>query len=243
MSQSDPNHDTLVELSYAITCGIRASVYTINTFARSLLEDHDSTLSEAGSDYAKYIFASSERLKKSTRDLGLFIYFLTHPPQIEECDVGVIVRSLCNELSSALVDVTLTLPENFPVICADERWLKEAFRQLLLNAIDYNDKDEKRIELGWCRRAKVYEFVITDNGIGIAAPYHGRIFSLLDRLSPRTKTEHGQGTGAGLAICRAIVEAHGGKIWVESAEGRGASFHFTIPDKEVQFGKRQDEQE
>lgn len=241
MSQNDPDHNALVELNYAITYGIRSSVYIINTFARLLLEDHAST--EAGREYAKYIFASSERLKKSTRDLGLFIFFLTHPPQIEKCDVGALIRSLYDELSSALVDVTLTLPENFPVIWADERWLKEVLRQLLVNAIDYNDKDEKHVELSWYQRAKAYEFVITDNGIGIAAPYHGRIFSLLDRLSPRTKTEHGQGTGAGLAICRAIVEAHGGKIWVESAEGRGASFHFTIPDKASQFEERQDEQE
>jgi light-regulated signal transduction histidine kinase (bacteriophytochrome) len=113
-----------------------------------------------------------------------------------------------------------------PSIYADQAQAAQLFQQLLTNAIKFRGTEPLRIHISAARHNDdMYRFSVQDNGIGVDKQFHERIFGAFKRL-------HGKdipGTGMGLAICRKIIEAHGGQIWIESAGGRGAVFHFTLP--------------
>jgi light-regulated signal transduction histidine kinase (bacteriophytochrome) len=100
------------------------------------------------------------------------------------------------------------------------------FQNLISNALKYNKQPHPRIDVTWNDLYDDHVFSVRDNGIGIAAQYHDKIFQIFQRLNSREEYE---GTGAGLTICKKIVEAHGGRIWVESEHGAGSTFSFTIP--------------
>jgi signal transduction histidine kinase len=101
----------------------------------------------------------------------------------------------------------------------------QLFQNLLGNAIKYRTSEPPRIEISAQPSDHGWRFFVRDNGIGIAPVYHQRIFTLFQRLH----AQEYPGTGVGLALCRSIVQGHGGNIWVESEEGKGATFIFTLP--------------
>jgi PAS domain S-box-containing protein len=115
-----------------------------------------------------------------------------------------------------------------PRAWADSVQLAQLFQNLLGNAIKYHAANRPEIAVRAESRDGEVVFSVRDNGIGIAPEYHERIFGLFQRLHRRKAYS---GTGIGLAICKKIVERHGGRIWVESRDGGGADFRFTIPNE------------
>jgi chemotaxis family two-component system sensor kinase Cph1 len=112
-----------------------------------------------------------------------------------------------------------------PMVEADQTQLSQVFQNLLGNSIKYRSPEPPKIHLSARRLDGFHEFSVTDNGIGVDPEHHERIFGVFKRL-------HGKdvpGTGIGLAICRKIIESHGGQIWIESRLGEGATFKFTLP--------------
>jgi light-regulated signal transduction histidine kinase (bacteriophytochrome) len=97
---------------------------------------------------------------------------------------------------------------------------------LIDNALKFNKSEIPTVEISCVDNGKVYQFQVKDNGIGIDKKYHDRIFNIFERL--HTKEEY-EGTGIGLTTCKKIVQQFGGKIWIESEEGKGSTFLFTIP--------------
>jgi chemotaxis family two-component system sensor kinase Cph1 len=109
---------------------------------------------------------------------------------------------------------------------ADETQLIQLFQNLLANAIKFHGEEQPRIHVSAKEDSNECLFSVSDNGIGINPEYFDRIFVIFQRLHGR---EEYPGTGIGLSVCKRIVERHGGRIWVESQPGEGATFHFTIP--------------
>jgi len=148
------------------------------------------------------------------------------------------VQCLCTEVR--LLDSTLrhgaTLLETdaqishdpLPIVHADAGQMLQLLQNLLGNALKFRGAPPPRIHIGVQRRDDGWQFSINDNGIGIEPQYFQRIFQIFQRLHTRTQYP---GTGIGLAICRKIVERHGGTIWVESQPGQGTTFYFTITNK------------
>jgi len=112
-----------------------------------------------------------------------------------------------------------------PSVPGRETQYIELLQNLVSNAVKYRGKQAPRIHVSAVRQDGMWRFAVADNGMGVAPEYHEQIFGVFKRLHGKTIS----GTGIGLAICQRVVERHSGRIWVESQEGQGATFHFTLP--------------
>ena len=113
-----------------------------------------------------------------------------------------------------------------PTVSTQRVWMKQLLTNFINNGLKFNKSDKPRVEANCEEREKDYLFKVKDNGTGIKEKYPANLFNLFERLQSQSEYE---GTGAGLAICKKIVEELGGALWVESKTGEGSTFCFTIP--------------
>ena len=141
------------------------------------------------------------------------------------CEV-VLDRALSNLHAAVEQRGALVTRSPLPIVTGDDSQLTQLFQNLIGNAVKFCKDRVPNIHVSAERKGNEWFFSLRDNGIGIAPEYSERIFSIFQRLHDRQEYA---GTGIGLAICRKVVEGHGGRIWVESQPGAGATFYFTIP--------------
>jgi light-regulated signal transduction histidine kinase (bacteriophytochrome) len=120
--------------------------------------------------------------------------------------------------------------DDLPIVMGDHSQLIQLMQNLVGNALKYRGDKAPEVHVSAERKGNDWVFSVRDNGIGILPKYRERIFEVFQRLHSQRKYP---GTGIGLAICRRVVNLHGGTIWVESEPGRGSIFYFTIPEKEA----------
>jgi signal transduction histidine kinase len=151
----------------------------------------------------------------------------------------VFARALLNLKMLIEETGTVVTHQPLPVVPADAEQFLRVFQNLLNNAVKFRGRELPRIHVSALRKDGKWVFAVRDNGIGVEAQYRERIFEIFQRLEGRKYP----GTGMGLAICKRIVERHGGEIWVESEPGKGSVFYFTIPVLEgEQNGRAQERQ-
>ena len=126
--------------------------------------------------------------------------------------------------------------QSLPVVLADASQIRNVFHHLIANALTFRSADPPRVVVRAEQSGNEWVFAVQDNGIGLDPKYAGRIFQLFQRLHTRTELP---GAGVGLAVVKRIVERHGGRVWVESEPGKGATFYFTIPEEAVPAGSGQ----
>ncbi len=162
-----------------------------------------------------------------------------------ETDLNQLVADVLSSLQVSLDEgrVEVHIPECLPRVVCDPVRIREVFHNLIVNAMKYNDAEKKLIEIGsfmeipddrdldqWGGEGDRRQvFYVSDNGIGIPEEHRDTVFRLFKRLHPAQR--YGAGTGFGLTMTKKIVERHGGRIWVESKPGQGATFYFTLGKK------------
>jgi len=149
--------------------------------------------------------------------------------QSDEIDLAELVAVVQETLHARLSEggIKLTVEQSLPKVYGDSQRLLEVFQNLLDNAAKFmGEQAQPNIHIGATQPANdgFATIYVRDNGIGIAPQYYERIFGLFNRLNPEI-----DGTGVGLSLVKRIVEFHGGRVWVESEAGAGATFYFTLP--------------
>jgi PAS domain S-box-containing protein len=150
--------------------------------------------------------------------------------KFEKTDLNALINNLKVTLSTEIRESnTVLVSEDLPVIRAVPSLISNLFQNLVLNAMKFKKPDGvPEIHIGAKKEDGKILFWVRDNGIGFKKDYANKVFVIFQRLHNRDQYE---GTGIGLAICKKIVEFHGGRIWVESEPGNGSTFYFTLPDK------------
>jgi PAS domain S-box-containing protein len=222
----------LEEFSYVVSHDLKEPLRTIETFSTFLIEDYREKLQGEGLDYLSHVTQASRRLGKLIDDLLTLSRTgrVIHTPRL--FDLAAVLSNVLADLHD-LIDrrgAVVRIIEPLPSAVGDAERIGQLFSNLITNAIKYNRSSQPEVEIGVRpsneNAAGQLTFYVKDNGIGIDPAHHQQIFRIFRRLHARDEFE---GTGAGLAICKRIVEAHGGRIWVESAPGQGATFLFTLP--------------
>jgi len=222
------SYEKLEEFSSVVSHDLKEPLRTIQTFSGFLLEDYADRLEEEGVEYLNTLRRTSSRMRDLINDLLSLARVHVDSAAFERINTQRLLEEIQEDLDARLRGVNLHVAENLPAVRGSRVRIGELFSNLIVNAIKYNDKALPTVRVDWTEdgRSDRVTFFVEDNGIGIEARYQERIFGIFEKLNPR---EDYEGTGAGLAICKRIVEEHGGRIWVNSEVGKGSTFFFTVP--------------
>ena len=214
----------LDQFAYVASHDLKAPLRGIASLAQWIQDDIGERLTGDSAEHMRLLQGRVHRMQALID--GVLAYSragrtLTAP---EPVDSGALVREAV-ELQAPPAGVTIQVAPGMPRLQAERIPLQQVFMNLLGNAIKYarGERPDVRIEVAWQEREDAYEFSVRDNGPGIAPEYQERIWGLFQTLAPRDKVE---GTGIGLSVVKKIVESRGGRVWVESEPGQGATFHF-----------------
>jgi len=219
----------LDDFAYIASHDLKEPLRGIYNFSSFLIEDYSEKLDDEGKSKLQTLMKLTQRLEAYLNDLLYYSRAGRSEIAKEEVDMAAILRDILDSLRPNIEEqgVKVTVADDMPTIKCDRSKISEAIRNLVSNAIKYNDKDEKRVEIGWQKGEEGSPvFYVRDNGIGIRQKHLDKIFKIFTRL--HAKEEYGGGTGAGLTMARKIFQRHGGDIWVESQEGEGTTFYFTM---------------
>ncbi len=218
----------LEQFAYTISHDLRVPRFCIEGFSDLLRDEASKNLSDDQREWVDIIISSTKRMNTLIADLLELARIGSVTGQSVEVHIKELLDDIKQEFSLTIEsrNVDLSYADVFPIVFCDIQRLRQVLQNLISNAIKYNDKEEVKIDVKASERENEMEFVVTDNGFGIPEEKKEDIFILFKRLHSSDEIE---GTGAGLAIAKKIVESLGGKIWVESTLGEGSEFHFTIP--------------
>ncbi|MEK0446377.1 MAG: hypothetical protein RLZZ399_1698 [Verrucomicrobiota bacterium] len=193
----------------------------------SLLEKRYGAQLDAGAkELIQHAVSSASRMQTLINDLLAFSRVGTHGRPFEPTDCNAALKLALSNLGTALEETGAIISSDpLPSVWADPVQLTQLFQNLVGNGVKFCEGRSPRVHVSARSEGGTWVFTVQDNGIGIDPQYWERIFVLFQRLHSRSEYS---GTGIGLAICKRIVERHGGRIWVESEVGKGSTFFFTL---------------
>ncbi len=219
----------LEQFGYVVSHDLQEPLRAVSGFLDLLHRRYHSQLDEKAEQYIDFAVNGAKRMQALIQDLLGYARLGTHGKVFTTVDCSAVVTDAVANLRAAIEEskATVALPDVMPKVNGDPIQLTQLFQNLLGNAVKFRVEDRQLvIRVAVERRNGSWEFSVSDNGIGIEERDYARIFQVFQRLHERGKYP---GTGIGLAICKKIVERHGGAIWVESTYGQGTTFRFTLP--------------
>jgi len=221
----------LDDYAYVISHDLRAPLRTISAFSKFLMEDYSGKMDERDRDYLRRIIDASARMDKLTNQLLVLSRVGRKYLETEFVDLNKLMDEIKLDFELQVVERGAEIiTHELPTVNTQRVWMRQLLTNLICNGLKFNKSPTPRVDVACEEREKDHLFSVKDNGIGIEEKFHERIFQKFQRLhSP----DEYPGTGAGLAICRKIVEFFGGAIWVESRLGEGSTFYFTFPKEKM----------
>jgi signal transduction histidine kinase len=224
-------YEELENFAYIAAHDLKSPLTAIYGMSQVLLSDFSEHINEEGKEFLRSIVSSSGRMNALIGNLLEF----ARAGKVEFSKEPISVNKLIEEIHADLVfslkerNATLVVQPDLPCVVCDPIRFSQMWKNLITNAVKYNDKPAPLVEIG-CESdsdgENMHRFFVRDNGIGIDERQYERIFMPFQRAVHDQKYE---GTGIGLAIVKRVVEYHGGRVWVESHIGQGTTFYFTIP--------------
>ncbi|HEY7335208.1 MAG TPA: ATP-binding protein [Bryobacteraceae bacterium] len=220
-------NEDLQQFAYSASHDLQEPIRNVAVYSEVVAKRYQSLLDDDGRQFLGFLREGGRRLAALVNDL--LVYTRASMAELSETSVdssAALIDSLAS-LAEAIRESHATVTyDSLPEVYMGEAHLQLIFQNLIGNALKYRGQDAPRIHVSACRQGAVWRFSVQDNGIGIDPRYKEKIFGIFKRLH---HDESYAGTGIGLAICQRLVERYGGRIWVESEVGKGATFFFTAP--------------
>lgn len=235
----------LQQFAYVASHDLQEPLRMVASYVQLLAMRYQGQLDADADDFIGYALEGAKRMQQLLLDLLEYSRVGTRGAPLQPTDAAAVCQTVLRDLELAIAENHATVAcDPLPTVLADLSQLAQLFQNLIANAIKFHGAEPPHVHISARETfevsetlrqaqgrlskvsAKVWEFAVHDNGIGIDPAYFERIFVIFQRLHTRDAYP---GTGIGLAVCKRIIERHGGSIWVESAPGQGATFFFTLP--------------
>jgi light-regulated signal transduction histidine kinase (bacteriophytochrome) len=217
----------LEQFAYVASHDLQEPLRMVNGFLKLLAERCAGQLDEKANQYIAYSVQGAQRMSQLITDLLEYSRVDRKGKELQATDARALLTDALANLRASIAEAGAQVThDELPTVRADATQLGQLFQNLIGNAIKFRDPHRPcQVHVAVRKDGGQWVFAVRDNGIGIDPKQHARVFVIFQRL--HTRDEY-PGTGIGLAICKKIVERHGGRIWIESVLGEGSTFFFTL---------------
>jgi PAS domain S-box-containing protein len=217
----------LEQFAYVASHDLQEPLRMVTSYVQLLARRYKGKLDSDADEFIGFAVDGAVRMWKLINDLLTYSRVGMRGNELEPTDSETVLHQSLNDLKVAIEETAAVVTHDpLPAVMADSPQLGQLFQNLIGNAIKFRGDEPPRVHISASRNGNGWTFSVCDNGVGIAPEYYERIFIIFQRLHSRQEYA---GTGIGLAICKKIVERHGGRIWIESEVNKGATFYFTLP--------------
>ena len=220
------SNEELEQFAYVASHDLQEPLRKISSYLQLVEQRYADQLDQDGKEFIEFAVDGATRMKNLISDLLMYSRVQRNKDEFATVDTRQVLEQVLDSLALSIEDCHAEIThDTLPEVFGNEAHLTQLFQNLIGNALKFHGDALPKIHVGVQRRARAWEFCVRDNGIGMEPKYFDRIFAVFQRLHSRSAYE---GTGIGLAICKRVVENHGGRIWVESEPDHGTTFYFTI---------------
>ncbi|RQH01714.1 MEDS domain-containing protein [Natrarchaeobius oligotrophus] len=223
----EASNERLEQFAYAASHDLQEPLRMVTSYLQLLENRYGDAFDEDGEEFLAFAVDGADRMREMIDALLEYSRVDSTGEPFEPVELDVVLGDVLNDLQVQIdeTDATITT-EQLPRVMGDSSQLRQVLQNLITNAITYSGDEPPRVHVDVERRGREWVLSVADDGIGIDPDDHDRVFTVFDRLHSRDEYE---GTGIGLALCRRIVERHGGEIRLESEPGEGSTFSVTLP--------------
>jgi len=229
--QLEKSNESLEQFAHIASHDLQEPLRMVSSYTQLLADRYQGKLDADANEFINYAVDGAKRMQALIQDLLKFSSLTNKSEKNEQVDANELYDNTLNNLAITINEShAIITKDKLPLVYGDRSQLSQVFQNLIGNAVKYhNSENINRIHVSAEQINNTWRFCIKDCGIGIKPEYYEKIFLIFKRL--HTKSEY-SGTGVGLALCKRIIDTHGGEIWVESEFDQGSRFYFTLPIKE-----------
>ncbi|WP_436344415.1 ATP-binding protein [Natronorubrum sp. FCH18a] len=223
----EESNERLEQFAYAVSHDLREPLRMVTSYLELLERQYAGELDASADEFIDYAVDGAERMKAMIEGLLEYSRIDTRGESFDSIDLEAVLDDVLLDLERRIEESDAEITsESLPTVAGDASQLRQLFQNLLDNAIEYSGEQPPRVTISATRDEDEWIVSVSDEGIGIDSADEDRVFEVFQRL--HSHEEHA-GTGIGLALCRRIVERHGGEIWIDSGPNDGTTFSFTLP--------------